>query len=176
MADLMIEDYLDLIDDVFEKAKSVPFSNKNSIVDVEEIRDIMDKIRLNLPSEMKQAKKLVQERKSIIEDANRQAEKIITTAETRAKELVAESEITKAAELRAMETEKQANLKAKEVKNAADKYIVDMLTRAEETLAACHAAVKRTKGTIAAPSPLEAVQAQQAAEKQKAEQAQNEQN
>ncbi len=144
----MVEDYLDMMDDAIDNAQSVPFSNKKSIVDTDLLREYIDKIRMNMPTEMKQAQKLVADRKSIIEEANRQAESIITSAEAKAKELVVESEITKNAQIRANEIEKQANIKAREIKGVTDDYIIEMLTRAEETLAACHEAVRRTKGTL----------------------------
>ncbi len=153
MADIMIEDYLELMDDVLDKAQSIPLSGKKALVDVEQLRDCIDKIRLNMPTEIKQAKKIVQERKSIIEEAQKQAEDIVTRAETRAKDLVAQHEITKAAEAKALETEKQAVIKARAVKNATDEYITDMLTKTEEALAASLNAVKRTKSTIKVSKP-----------------------
>lgn len=153
MAELMIEDYLELMDDVLDKAQNIPLSAKKALVDVEQLRDCIDKIRMNMPSEIKQAKKIVQERKSIIDEANKQAENIVTRAEARAKDLVANHEITKAAEAKAAEAEKQAVIKARAVKNATDEYIVDMLTKTEESLAASLAAVKRTKGTIKVQKP-----------------------
>ena len=100
---------------------------------------------------MKQAKKIVLERKSIIDEANRQAEEIINRAESRKNTLIAENEITRAAQAKAAEIEKQALMKAKAVKSAADEYIVDTLSKAEETLTASITAIKRTKGTIKAP-------------------------
>lgn len=106
---------------------------------------------MNIPNEMKQAKKIVSERKSIIDEANRQAEEIINRAESRKNTLIAENEITRAAQAKAAEIEKQALMKAKAVKSAADEYIVDTLSKAEETLTASITAIKRTKGTIKAP-------------------------
>ena len=149
----MIEDYLELMEDVLEKAQNIPLSAKKALVDVEQLHDCIEKIRLNMPSEMKQAKKVVQDRKSIIDEANKQAEMIITRAETRAKEMTDNSEITKAAQARAAEIEKQAVIKGRALKNATDEYITDMLSKAEETLAASLSAIKRTKGTIKAPKP-----------------------
>lgn len=151
MAEVMMEDYLDTMDDILDKAQTFPLSAKKSLVDVDQLRDCIDHIRMNIPSEVKQAKKIVQERKSIIDDANKQADEIVTRAESRASALVANHEITKAAEIRAMEIEKQALVKAKAVKDAADGYITDVLSKTEETLAASLTAVRRTKGTIKAP-------------------------
>ena len=88
------------------------------------------------PDEIKNAKSIVQDRKSLMDDAKKQAEEIITRAEARASAMVENSEITKAAQA---------------VKNAADEYIIDILTKTEETLAESLTSVKRTKGSIKMP-------------------------
>ncbi len=144
---LMIEDYLEVMDDLLDKASPVPFQRK-AMVDVEQLRECLDKIRLNLPAEIKQAKKIVQERKSVIDQANKEHEDIITRAEARAKEITANHQIVKEAQAKAAEIEKNALVKAKNIKDATDGYIVDMLSKTEEALSASLTAVKRTKSTI----------------------------
>lgn len=172
MAELMVDDFLDLMDEILDRAQAVPFSNKKSMVEVDQIRDCIDKIRLNLPTEIKQAKKIVQERKSIIDDANRQANEIITKSEVRAKELVSESEITKSAqtkaadilrsaEIRASEIENMALDKSKTLKTATDDYITSTLTKAETTVASALESIRQIKGTIKSPANSAAQQAQE---------------
>lgn len=151
MAEITIDAYLDTMDEILDKAQNFPLSAKKSLVDVDQLRECLDHIRMNLPTEVKQAKKIVSERKSIIDEANRQAEEIVTRAESRKNTLIAEHEITRAAQAKAAEIEKQALIKAKAVKSATDEYIVDTLSKAEETLAASLTAIKRTKGTIKSP-------------------------
>ena len=51
---MSIESLLDNIEDVLENSKNVPFSSKIS-VDGEEIKTIIEDIRLNTPQETKQA-------------------------------------------------------------------------------------------------------------------------
>lgn len=145
-----IDACLELMDEMLEKAGGF-LGTKKGLVDLEQFKDCIDKIRLNMPDEIKNAKKLVNDRKSIIDEANRKAEKIIISAENRAKELTANHEITRLAEARAIEIEKQAQAQAKAVKTAADAYIIDHLTKTEESLTASLNAVRRTKGTIKTP-------------------------
>lgn len=152
MAEVMMEDYLDTMDEILDKAQNFPLSSKKSLVDVDQLRDCIDHIRMNIPTEVKQAKKIVQERKSIIDEAHKQADEIVTRAESRASALVAGHEIARAAETRAAEIEKQALVKAKSIKTATDEYITDMLGKAEETLSSSLTAVRRTKSTIKTPS------------------------
>lgn len=142
-----IDANLDLMDEMLEKAGGF-FGTKKGMVDLGQFEECIASIRLNMPDEIKNAKKLVNDRKAIIDEANRNAEQIIIRAESRAKELTANHEITKAAQAKAAEIEKQALAQASAVKKATDDYILGMLAKAEETLNASLTAVKRTKATI----------------------------
>ena len=116
----LFEDYLDAMDEILDKAQAIPFSSKKSVVDVDQLRECIDHIRMYTPDEIKNAKSIVQDRKSLMDDAKKQAEEIITRAEARASAMVENSEITKAAQAKAAEIEKNALIKARAVKNAAD--------------------------------------------------------
>ena len=139
------------MDEILDKAQAIPFSSKKSVVDVDQLRECIDHIRMYTPDEIKNAKSIVQDRKSLMDDAKKQAEEIITRAEARASAMVENSEITKAAQAKAAEIEKNALIKARAVKNAADEYIIDILTKTEETLAESLTSVKRTNGSIKMP-------------------------
>ena len=61
---------LETIEDLLENSKKVPFSNK-SIVDKDEILDVIKEIRLKLPDDLKQAKWVKEERTRIIQEAKK---------------------------------------------------------------------------------------------------------
>ncbi len=145
---MIIDDILDMMDDLLDNAASVPFSVKKSIIDADQMRDYINEIRLNLPQEIKQAKLIVRDRQSIINDANKEADSIIRRAEDRAKVIVSNDEITKAAKARAAEILTQAQGKAKEIKSAANKYIDGVLVRTEECLQSNLADVRKTRQAI----------------------------
>jgi len=63
---------LEELEDIMEKSRSVPFSNK-CIVDKEQILDIIKEIRLKLPEEIKQAKWIKEERQRILVEAQNEA-------------------------------------------------------------------------------------------------------
>ncbi len=144
----IIDDILDMMDDMLDNASSVPFSVKKSIIDCDQMRDYINEIRLNLPQEIKQAKLIVRDRQSIINDANKEADSIVRRAEDRAKVIVSNDEITKAAKARAVEMVNQAQAKSKEIKNAANKYIDDVLVQAEECLQANLADIRKTRQAV----------------------------
>ncbi|MBP0954635.1 MAG: hypothetical protein J6M90_03205 [Oscillospiraceae bacterium] len=135
MAEIMIEDYLDRIVDILAAAKPVPLSfNGNKAVDVDAIQDAVDNIRANMPDDLRQAKKIVQERKYIMDTTNEKAEQIITEAEKKAAALTDEHTITENARKKAAEIEKQANNQAAQIKAAVDDYIIKLLAKAEQQI------------------------------------------
>ncbi len=148
MSQELVKSLLEQMTDVLVGAKAVPFS-ANKAVDPEVMQDLIDKAMMNLPAEMKQAEQIVADRKNIVDDGNRMAEEIITRAEARARDLTSNDAITKAAKAKAEEIEKKANEQSKAVKAATDNYIIDMLTKTENILAANLEAVRRAKSAIA---------------------------
>lgn len=95
-----IEDILDLLDDMIDRAWSLPLTGGRCVVDAEKVRELLDDMRLNLPTEIKQAKAIVADRTEIVTVAKREAETIVRRAEERAKALVAQEEITRQAQAR----------------------------------------------------------------------------
>ena len=145
---MVIDEILDMMDDLLDNASSVPFSVKKSIVDCDKLREYINEIRLNLPPEIKQAKMIVRDRQTIINDANKEAENIVRRAEDKAKVIVSNDEITKAAKAKAVEMVNQAQAKSKEIKNAANKYIDDVLVQAEECLQANLTDIRKTRQAV----------------------------
>ena len=80
---MSIDTLLNDMDTVIEEGRSVPFSSKLA-VDVDELRRIIEDIRLNMPVEITQAKKIAAERRDILNAADAQAEDIIIKARQRA--------------------------------------------------------------------------------------------
>jgi vacuolar-type H+-ATPase subunit H len=94
---------LEALEDMLERSKTVPFTDK-SIVSRNEFLDIIKEIRLKLPDELKQAKWIKEERERIISEAQKDADDIVKEAENRIISMIDEHEITK-----------QANEKKKEI-------------------------------------------------------------
>ena len=131
-----IDDALEAMDEILDKSMVVPFSQKKGMVDVNALRDLIDDIRMNLPAEITQARKLVDDRKIIISDAKQEADKIIRKAEENAKRLVSQQEIT------------NAQTKYTELCNNTNEYVDSMLTRVEELLSKDLADVKKARTTL----------------------------
>ncbi len=78
---MSIEEILEAMDIELDKSKNVPLTRGKSLIDVEQFRDLIGQVRLNLPGEIKQAQALVNDRRVIINDAKAEAESIIRKAE-----------------------------------------------------------------------------------------------
>lgn len=70
---MTIDEILEMMDELLDKAVTVPFSNKKSMVDTDKLREYIDNIRYNLPSEIRKAKEMVADRSEIISEANAKA-------------------------------------------------------------------------------------------------------
>ncbi len=124
---------LETLEDIMEKSRSVPFSNK-CIVDKEEILDIIKEIRLKLPEEIKQAKWVKEERQRILVEAQKEADGIIKEAENRIISMIDEHEITRKAYEKKVEIIETANEMSREIKTGTEEYADGVLAGIEVAL------------------------------------------
>lgn len=129
-----MDEILDLMEDMLDNAPAVPFSSKKAMIEVDKMREFIDNLRYNMPSEVKRAKETLADRSKIIADANKKAEDIIAAAENRAKILVANDAITKQAREQANDILSKARNMDKEIKSAMADNIASTLDAAERTL------------------------------------------
>lgn len=101
------------------------------MIDVEQMREYIDSIRLNLPGEIKRAKDMTRDKKNILTEANKEAEEIVKKAKDEAKKLVAQEEIIKQAADYAKQIAAEANKQAADIveqAKAKDKAIREALS------------------------------------------------
>ena len=140
-----VEELLDLMEETLEAGTAVPFAPAKRVVDVDRMRDIIDEVRNNLPDEIRESKKIVNDREQIMKNAQVESETIIQKAEERASALVSEQEIVKRSRQRAAEILTAANTQAKDLTRNATVYCETLLKKSEETLARSVADIKNTR-------------------------------
>ena len=123
-------DYLDAIEDILDNSKAVPFSNKIS-VEKERIFDIISEIRLNLPSEIRHAQRIIEEHDKVINDAKLKAGNIMKDAEAEAKTLTNSHEIYKRANEQASEFIEETKKNARDMRLNAMDYTDEILEKSE---------------------------------------------
>ncbi len=120
---MSIEEILDDMDELLDKASSVPFAAHKSVIDGERFRELINDARLNVPQEIKHAKMVEFDRDRIIKEAEARAEKLIHQAEERAKAIVEEEAIVKEAKKRALEAVTKAKQESDAIRAATDEYV-----------------------------------------------------
>ncbi|ADL42620.1 MULTISPECIES: ATPase [Caldicellulosiruptor] len=133
MGELSILELLERMEEIIENSKSIPFTSK-VMVEKDELLEIIKEIRLLLPQELSQVKWAKEERKKILERAQKEAEAIINDAESKVKGLVDETEIVKLAEKRAEEIIQKAKEHAKEYRLMAQSYTIELLEQTKKTI------------------------------------------
>ncbi len=145
---MTVDEILELMDDMLDKAVAVPFSNKKSLVEIDKMRDYIDEIRFNLPNEITNAKKMVGDRSEIIKQANQEAEGIIKRAEERAKVILDHDQIVKQAKEKANDIILTAQNKDREIRIAMNERIDEMLSATETMLSKNISDVRQVKSAI----------------------------
>ncbi len=131
MVDILV--LLDELEQEIETAKKVPLAGK-ILLEKDDLLDIIDKIRTELPEEIRQARWIVRERERVINEAKAEASKIIEDAKSKTKQLALESEVVKEAKLHGEEIIAEAHKISYEIKSSAHEYADNILASIENNL------------------------------------------
>ncbi len=143
-----VEDLLDEIDEVIDKSFELPLSGGKSVIDVCKIREILEELRLHMPSEFRQAKAIVADRAQIISDAKTEAEAIVKVAQEKAKAMVDKEEVVKTAQEKANEIIEKSTKKSREMKKVASEYVDDLMKRTDEALSEYLSEIRKTRQSL----------------------------
>ncbi len=128
-----------------------PMSGKVCI-DEQEALDVLDLMRTTIPDEIKQSRRVNQEREKILAQAQSEANRLVRQAEERAERLVSDDSIRREAEERAHAIVEQARRDADEVRQGADQYAMDMLDRLDRELQRIQTSVGNAINALSAGS------------------------
>ena len=124
---------LEALEDILERSKTVPFTEK-SIIEKDQFLDIIKEIRLKLPDELKQAKWIKEERERIIAEAQKDADAIVKEAENRIISMIDEHEITRKAYEQKAQIIETANEMSREISKGTKDYADNILEKVESVL------------------------------------------
>lgn len=145
---MKVDDLILQLQDVIGAAKSMPFSGGKVMVSSDEIYDIIDQIQDAMPAEVRQAKNIVADRKSILAEANRESENIIRAAEERKKVMLNQNEIVREAQAKSKEIVEDARQKSAEIRKAANVYVDSIIKRTEEGIASQLDEIRKTRSNV----------------------------
>jgi vacuolar-type H+-ATPase subunit H len=109
----------------------------------DELMELIDQIRFNLPDEIKQANWTVSEQQRIVTEAHAEAARIMSRANERAEETVSEHEILRRAERHAAQMVKDSQSKSDQIIREAEAYALEQLKQLEAHLGRTMATVRR---------------------------------
>lgn len=137
------------LEELVEKGNTLPFSSK-ALVSPEEIMEIIDEIRDELPKELTEAREIVKEKKKILVQAETDAERIRGEAEKKLKEMIDTNEITRTATAQAEQIMQNAQNVAKEIRigtqHYSDKILYNLQVQLKELNDKIEANRKELKG------------------------------
>ena len=144
----MANDVNRLIDMLYEKiedAKSPALKPTMCVVDRDELLDLLDELRAQLPVEIKRAQELLAAREKFVEEAKRDVERMMRQAELEAKNKVSDSEVLYAAREKSRQMVAQAEERSRKLYQVANEYAEDVLSRTEEAVQAALDEVRESR-------------------------------
>jgi len=138
-------------------ARKLPMTN-NVVLDQAALLDLIDQLRVAIPEEVKQARRINQEGGRVLQNAREEADRIIAAAQEQAALLLQDSSILRDAEARSDGIEARAKQRAEETMRGADQYAADVLLRLQGDLDKTLSIVKRSLEMLEErkPAPAEA--------------------
>jgi vacuolar-type H+-ATPase subunit H len=124
---------LERLEEVLSSGSRLPFTNR-TLVDDEECFAVIDQIRLSLPNEIPQARKVNADRDALMDDAQTRAEQMLRAADHEAVERAKEHNISQIAEARAQEILDRAEDEAQQIRRDADDYAYRVLQNLDQQL------------------------------------------
>lgn len=128
---MSIDEILEEMDELLDKAGSVPFVAHKKVIDGERMRELINDVRLNMPHELKEAKKIEFDCQRILNEAKLNAESIIRKAEERAAQIVSREAIVTEAKKKALDMLNKAQTASKNLQQNAATSVAKMLNDTE---------------------------------------------
>jgi ElaB/YqjD/DUF883 family membrane-anchored ribosome-binding protein len=119
---------LDRLEEAIGTGSRVPFSTR-VMIDVQDCGTIIEQLRVALPDELDQARKVIAERDSILERARTEAEALVSDAQQRIGREAMNHDLVREARMRAGEIEHHAQENARKVREETDEYVRRILQR-----------------------------------------------
>ncbi len=146
---------VDRLEAVVNGGWRVPLTSKVQI-DERDVLDVLDLMRTTVPEEIKQSRRINQEREKILAQAQTEANRLISQAQERVERMLAEDNVRAAAEERAREIIDSAHQQADEIRRGADDYAVDMLDRLDAEVHRIQSSVRNAISAMGAqPNSVE---------------------
>jgi cell division septum initiation protein DivIVA len=123
-------------------AKKLPLTN-NVVLEQAALLELIDQLRVSVPEEVRQAKRVTDEAERVVDRAREEADAIVARGQAQAAQMLEERELVRMAQQRAREILDAANDEAAEVRRGADEYAAGVLIRLEGECIKALTSIKR---------------------------------
>lgn len=145
---------IDRLENLVSSSPKMPFTNQ-LLIKESEMLALLDQMRISIPDEVKQARRLVQEKERMLAQAQSEATAILARAREEADRAVSREGLAHAAEERSQDILRQAGTRARQINHQAeeraealqaeaDSYVAETLHNLKEHLSSIEADVSRT--------------------------------
>ena len=117
-----LEELVNSLYETIQDAKSVPLSAEKCVIERERVLDILDDIRVKMPSDIKMAKDIVDKRNDIIAAGKKEAADLRAKAEEYVRKTVSESAVVAQANAQANEIVADAENQAAQLRLSVQQY------------------------------------------------------
>lgn len=117
-----------------ELIKKSPRFAGRALLPIDEALEILKKVQLTLPTEVKAAEEIFRKKEHIIQEAREEADRLREHSSTEVQRLLSEHHLTKLAEAESKELKTKAYSYIQQVEKEANLYVREVLGRLEENL------------------------------------------
>ncbi len=117
-------------------------------IDEREVLDVLDLMRTAIPDEIKQARRINQDREKTLAQAQTEANRLVSQAQERVERMTTEDNVHLMAEERAHEIIEQARRDAQDIRQGADDYAMDMLNLLDGEVRRVQGSVQNALGAM----------------------------
>lgn len=152
-----VYDRLDELAELVASARNVPLSSGGCVVNRQQVLDILDAIRANIPGDVEQAHAILDERLDVIEDGQREATRIVAEAKAEAARLIDENVLVMQARAQARQIVTEASEDADQMRAETADWVDAKLAQFEVSLTRILDAVQRGRERVAGSHPYDAL-------------------
>jgi len=133
-------------------ARKLPMTSQ-IILEQATVLDLIDQLRVAIPEEVRQARRVNQETDRMLAKAREESEQIIGAAQEQAALLLQDQSILREAEAKAQDMLARAQSKSDETMGGADQYAADVLVRLESDLVKTLSIIKKSLEVLEERTP-----------------------
>lgn len=134
---------VDRLENLIAGSRRMPLVNQ-IIIKESDILNIVDQLRTTIPDEIKQARRIIQDKERILAQAQADANALLARARAESEQAVNREGLLRAAEVRSQELLRRAEEEAEQLKNEADGYVVETLRALRDHLSSIETDIGRS--------------------------------